>query len=528
MEIKIQYFKSITNEISLSFNDKNAISLIGQNGSGKTNILDAIYHITSNAKDESSLITSNDENKNYKDKLKISFIEELSKSEIDKVNSFLKTYKINKIDTEQKKHFYKNINTLYSDSFSTEDSYYYLLQKEISVILIKYLDKYSDLKIIEKIEFLEKKNCEFYEIKTSKLNKLKTINSDDHSFIKTLSEDIDSIKKIFYTSNLNVIYCKNAENENNIDFTYDFSQYENDNTTKLAIDFFLENPKESINIISSNNDGTINSVKNIDAEKNKIKKYSEKKIKEIFSNLNIYASPRIDIDGNNLKILVQTTENYKINDFISTENNSSGYKSIMWILLKFEQLIFNCNNDDSLGIFILDEPDKNLHPFLQQQMIDYMIEKIKNTNIRLIYTTHSPFLINEKVGNYIVSRDSDGATIIPDNESSLYSIYPKILNAKLMESPIFKHAHKGDIIFVDEKFKKSDLLPEIDQYISRHKGQHNFKIEWINTNDKSNSEVIPSLKKLNEIIDLNLETKEKIYFIDDVLIKKIENDNEKN
>lgn len=530
MQIKIQYFKSITNEISLSFNDNNAISLIGENGSGKTNILDAIYHIIFNTKDESNLITSTRDGENYNDKLKISYVEELNNSEIDEVNSFLKKYNIKKINAKQKKFFYKNIDTLYSNSFSIENSYYYLLQKEISGILIKYSKRYPDLKIIEKIEFLEKKNYEFYEIKSSNLKKLKTTNNEDHSFIESLSEDIDSIKKIFYTNNLNVIYSKNAENENNIDFSYDFSQYETDNTTKLAIDFFLENPKNSINIISSNNDGTKKSEKNIDNEKNKIKTYSKKKIKDIFSNLNIYASPRIDIDGNNLKIRVEPTENYKVNDFISTQNNSSGYKSIMWILLKFEQLIFNCDNNDNLkGIFILDEPDKNLHPFLQQQMINYMIEKIKNTNVKLIYTTHSPFLINETADNYIVSRDSDGATIISDNKSSLYSIYPKILNTKLMESPIFKYAPKGNIIFVDEKFFKNlDLLPEIKQYISSQIDQNNFEIVPINISDKSNSEAIPSLKKLNEIIDLKLNTKEKIYYIDDKLINKIKNNNEKN
>ena len=530
MEIKIQYFKSITNEITLSFNDNNAISLIGENGSGKTNILDAIYHIIFNTNDGTNLITSARDNEDYEDKLKISYVEELSKSEIVKVNSFLKKYNINKINAKPEKNFYENINTLYSNSFSIENSYYYLLQKEISGILNEYLIKYPDLKIIEKIEFLEKKNYEFYEIKLSKLRKLKTTNIKDYSIILSLSEDIDSIKKIFYTNNLNVIYSKNAENENNIDFLYDFSQYETDNATKLAIDFFLENPKNSINIISSNNDGTIKSEKNIDNEKHKIKTYSQKKIEDIFSNLNIYASPLIDIDGNNLKIHVEPTENYKVNDFVSTQNNSSGYKSVMWILLKFEQLIFNCDNNNNLkGIFILDEPDKNLHPFLQQQMINYMIEKIKNTNVKLIYTTHSPFLINETADNYIVSRDSDGATIISDNKSSLYSIYPKILNTKLMESPIFKYAPKGNIIFVDEKFFKNlDLLPEIKQYISSQIDQNNFEIVPINISDKSNSEAIPSLKKLNEIIDLKLNTKEKIYYIDDKLINKIKNNNEKN
>ena len=197
MQIKIQYFKSITNEISLSFNDNNAISLIGENGSGKTNILDAIYHIIFNTKDESNLITSTRDGENYNDKLKISYVEELNNSEIDEVNSFLKKYNIKKINAKQKKFFYKNIDTLYSNSFSIENSYYYLLQKEISGILIKYSKRYPDLKIIEKIEFLEKKNYEFYEIKSSNLKKLKTTNNEDHSFIESLSEDIDSIKKIF-------------------------------------------------------------------------------------------------------------------------------------------------------------------------------------------------------------------------------------------------------------------------------------------------------------------------------------------
>ena len=531
MEIKIKKFKSIDDEITLSFDESNIISLIGENGSGKSNILDGIYHIYSNGNEEEIVTTNFDNFDKNKKNLKITYIEDCNNDEKIKINNFINKYNIKNMENiKMEKHFYKTIDTLYSSSMSINTSYLYSLLEQVMIILDKYNSKYPTLNILNEIEFVDNKDrIKIWDINKSKIKMLKTLNDEDWRFLTDFSNEIDEMKLIFNAYDLIVTYSKNAEIDNNIDYTYDFLKYETDSNTARAINFFVENPLDIIAILKSGNDGTIKNARLIDAEKQKIKKYCEQRMEDIFSTLNIYARPKIDIDGSNLKVQVETTKNYSINDNISTKNNSSGYKSILWILLTLEKVILDSKKQKNNHIFLLDEPDKNIHPLLQQQMINYIAEKIQNTLVKVIFTTHSPFLLIEKSNHLVVNRNNSGSTTISQNGESLFSIYPKILNTKLMESPIFKFAYKNNIvIYIDNKLTQ-DNAQEIKQYVSTRNNSIKFDIIEIDTSNNSNMEAISSLKKFDTIIsNQKLETNQKYFMNNDMFDKIIKNNDKLN
>lgn len=92
----------------------------------------------------------------------------------------------------------------------------------------------------------------------------------------------------------------------------------------------------------------------------------------------------------------------------SIEERSEGFKYYFNLLIELATL----SNDDTQDIiFLLDEPGLRLHPSGQRDLLKYLEELSKK--YRIIYTTHSPFLINRLYPNRvkIVDRDKDGGTI---------------------------------------------------------------------------------------------------------------------
>lgn len=521
MEIKINYFKSIKDEIKINFDEYNIISLIGRNGMGKSNILDAIWHFKYASKNEIDIITNSSEEN--KDLLKISFKVKLNDLEILEIEKFLDDYKIKIDDFQPFKYFFKTYNEFNYDI--GKNTLYYKILLEVSKFLLNKTKDYKDMNLLEKIEFHDNNNEEIYKLNPSKIKNLKNVKNELFYFFDDLNKKNENLKKIFYSyDSIDVNYCKNAESDNFIDYQYDFSLYESDMKTKIALDFFMEKPNETIEIIRNSSDGTKANEKKISNEKEKVKLYAKNKIKNIFENFDIYAEPIIDIDGNTFKIHVDSKEKYDIHDNISTQNNSSGYKSILWILLNLEQVIHSSKMNNKYIIYMLDEPDKNLHPLLQQQLIDYFIEKTKNTNVYIVFTTHSPFLLNDKIKSVFVERDSDGSTKLSMNDTNIISQYPKYLFDLLSNDEIFKHAYKKNILYVDTE--TDDDISEINQYIGERLKKCNIKIVSLKN---VNINIIKSFQKLDNIIDIeSIVNSNKMWLIPNDFIKKIRKKNDIN
>lgn len=91
----------------------------------------------------------------------------------------------------------------------------------------------------------------------------------------------------------------------------------------------------------------------------------------------------------------------------SIEERSEGFKYYFSLLI--EMAIAAEENEDI--IFLLDEPGLRLHPSGQRDLLNYLEQLSKN--YRIIYTTHSPFLINRLYPNRvkIVDRDKKEGTV---------------------------------------------------------------------------------------------------------------------
>ena len=58
-------------------------------------------------------------------------------------------------------------------------------------------------------------------------------------------------------------------------------------------------------------------------------------------------------------------------------------------------------------IFLLDEPASNLHIYPQEKILQCLLKLSSEEQTSVIYSTHSPFLIDEKSNNYIAENNDD-------------------------------------------------------------------------------------------------------------------------
>ncbi|MEO8254059.1 MAG: AAA family ATPase, partial [Flavobacterium sp.] len=85
--------------------------------------------------------------------------------------------------------------------------------------------------------------------------------------------------------------------------------------------------------------------------------------------------------------IISSSENFQLS------KASSGIQSLLPLLLVFDYEIKNSIYNPNLSILI-EEPELNLFPKKQKVLIDYIFEKINKTSLKLIITTHSPYVLS--------------------------------------------------------------------------------------------------------------------------------------
>ena len=77
--------------------------------------------------------------------------------------------------------------------------------------------------------------------------------------------------------------------------------------------------------------------------------------------------------------------------------NSAGEGNVMRILLavlSFKRLMDQYPRDYKGGILLIDELDATLYPFAQTQLVEYLWDVAKTYKIQIIFTTHSPIILD--------------------------------------------------------------------------------------------------------------------------------------
>lgn len=136
------------------------------------------------------------------------------------------------------------------------------------------------------------------------------------------------------------------------------------------------------------------------------------------------AVKELSIDFLNTKYKWQDGTDYiQVSDHttIKLSQASSGIQSIVPLLLVVQHNTNSQKKNDDL--FVIEEPELNLYPSSQKDLIEFIIERIKQSEDKLIVTTHSPYLLTSidnliQAGNVVREKPelkNDVDNIVPSS-----------------------------------------------------------------------------------------------------------------
>jgi ABC-type lipoprotein export system ATPase subunit len=473
-KIYIEKFKSIYNELCIDLEANSTIALLGQNGIGKTNILLAIDWFFNSTKNE-DIRTVRKSMGGLTEPAKVTLIEEITIDQIKKVKEiiskndnswkmdqskldFKNLYNIiQKVDTFINKKYHENFTTINNEVYNSV--YLYLVNFYIS-IGIEYLNS-----IGENIEGLFLKNGDnlYYSINESlyseyelkKGSESKTpISQKKFLIMQNCKKVFEKFKNVFRVDDrYGVVLIKNADLENKSNVVYSLTELthegvKNDDVA-LIVDF-LNNYFPFENKIKTLSDYQQNAEKAAETGIftsdliDEINVNTKEGIRKLFSSFDIYAIPNFNFSGNQLVLTVEDKNNIDILER-KTEFNSSGYKAFFQFVLKLKAIENRSQiNKEKTFLLLADEPDKNLHILLQHQLLNFFINIAnQNNNVKILYTTHSPYLINPLentiyvIDKYIVDKGQNisGSTYISKFNKELRDLSGNKIISLL---PIFK------------------------------------------------------------------------------------------
>ncbi|WP_025142478.1 AAA family ATPase [Pedobacter jeongneungensis] len=105
---------------------------------------------------------------------------------------------------------------------------------------------------------------------------------------------------------------------------------------------------------------------------------------------------------------------------------SSGVQSIIPLMLVLQSLTEdqqNIQKEIGYDLFVIEEPEMNLYPSSQKDLLEFIIERVKRTSDKLIITTHSPYILTSL--DNLVQAGNVGSN--PKHENATNKIVPKTL-----------------------------------------------------------------------------------------------------
>lgn len=406
VKVVIKNFMSIKEEQMVKFN-KDITSIIGKNESGKSTLLKAIFKLNGEP------ITRHEKNVSLKnDNAYIKGYFKISREEIKKINE---EYASNN------EHSFYSLPEEYDSLYYSKE----INESKTTYYGLYYMDENKKLKSISTLMFVERirKQIELIfneEVQTDEvkifLKDIKELNDIEiKEKIKTLNVDVEIKEQLDSISKeIEKNYWINLLPEYKFIKFSSFSDVLKDNVLFSEVD----DNQQAKNILK---------IANIDIEE----------LREAFENddeqkLEDLQTQYIDIVSKKFKqIFQQTDENFKLKirfgtskkDIIFlTQDKTSGSSSInlsqrsdgfKWYLSLYLTIYdyLNKANDSINYILLLDEPNLYLHPGAQNNLLFNVFYKEFN-DIQIVYTTHSPYMIDSDNSFSIRIVEKDDQTII--------------------------------------------------------------------------------------------------------------------
>lgn len=210
--------------------------------------------------------------------------------------------------------------------------------------------------------------------------------------------EFENIEKLVNIIEEKFINQKNLIDEiNNKDILYDFVYFSSfDDMLPDEIDYlelekeeYRKNNKGFINLLSYLNISTEDFLKKMKEDVRSVQNYLRNLSTKMTGNFSdIYTQETIELslqkDGSKIVINI-----FDKNDKDYSKKPSQRSQGFQWFLAFY--LVLNSKNCKENTILLIDEPGLFLHAKAQEDILNYFETKIKN---QIIYTTHSPFLID--------------------------------------------------------------------------------------------------------------------------------------
>ena len=142
----------------------------------------------------------------------------------------------------------------------------------------------------------------------------------------------------------------------------------------------------------------------------------------------------------------------KNKETIKLSQGSSGLQSTIPLMMVIQHLTENISNIDkeiSNDLFVVEEPEMNLYPSTQKELLEFIIRRINRCGDKLIITTHSPYILTA-LDNLVQAGNID----ISDATS-------KVLLQKIVAESLWTNFDTVSCYFFDNGMAKSTLDTEL-------------------------------------------------------------------
>ncbi|MEJ6952098.1 ATP-dependent nuclease [Natronospora cellulosivora (SeqCode)] len=426
---KINNYKSMGSEKNNLFVEPNVTALIGKNESGKSNILEAIGRLSFLSPLTAEYMR--DSNRGGANEISIIIYLEFYQNELSRYD----------IDQCETKLSYIDDSTIVLEGGLTN-----LIKKDIELLnliddIIEYKSKNSvwaknsvRKTINDYLDDLSKITTQIFINYKQKLKQLKSCINKSIEEKEVMIKKIDSIIRGLdnYYSLLPQIYYRPEDRQLESSYKYDKIKEIIEDKEQIITKFLTAAKISKEEILSAFDDTRPGMRQDL---RNKINDKISKNIARQFNKF--YTQDKISFQAG--------FDSRVLSFFIKTENNTMEFSErsngLRWYISLFVDILSRDYEDKSV-LYLLDEPGVHLHVNAQKELLKLFSDLAKRNN-QIIYTTHSPYMINNcNILNVrAIDKDEDGITKIYrsaydqglENESKMETLSPlvKALGADL-------------------------------------------------------------------------------------------------